>query len=84
MYVLTCVHLYPMFDMQEEDNHTYYTSEYYASDNPVAQSLWMDLASMVGDGVVVDDEDLQESELSGLHRYFEVCACVSACSYNAP
>jgi hypothetical protein len=54
------------------DNHTYYTSTYFPPNSPQFDNLWVDLASMA-DGLVMDDTDtLTESELSGLHRFYEV------------
>ena len=55
-----------------EDDHKYYSSNYYPAGHPVASSLWMELSNAVGSGVTVDDDE-NESELSGLHRYYEVC-----------
>ena len=55
-----------------EDDHKYYSSNYYPAGHPDASSLWMELSNAVGSGVTVDD-DTNESELSGLHRYYEVC-----------
>jgi hypothetical protein len=52
-------------------NHTYYSSTYYPASSPVAATLWQDLAPLVdGGGAVVDH--FTESQLSGLHRYYEV------------
>lgn len=54
-----------------EDDHIYYRSVYYPSNNPKASDLWLDLASMIGDGVV-EDSLAEESQLSGLSRHYEV------------
>ena len=52
------------------DKHIYYTSTYYPAGDPVVSSLWQDLAGMVDDVVV--DNLIIVSDLSGLHRYYQV------------
>ena len=51
--------------------------------HPDASSLWRELSNAVGSGVTVDD-DTNESELSGLHRYYEVCRYYTCLYFAAP
>ena len=62
-----------------QDTHSYYTSTYYPPGSAAASDLWLELSGREGSGVVVDD-NLTESVLSELHRYYEVhvhILCVS-------
>jgi hypothetical protein len=52
------------------DTHHYYRSTYYPPSHDMVGVLWQDLASMLDSGAVVDH--FTDSQLSDLHRYYEV------------
>ena len=57
----------------QEDHHIYYTSVFHPPNSTEASNLWVELNGE--DGVEVDEFDGNtptESELSGLHRYYQV------------
>lgn len=65
------------------DTHVYYRSFYYPPSDPRTGALWYDLSSMVGTGGVQVDN--LTSQLSGLHRYYEVSVwlcTVTVCQYD--